>query len=938
MKQIRQWSLICILSCLFSLTTYAQFTTPIDPSVRIGKLENGLTYYIRQNKLPENRADFYIAQKVGSIQENPDQRGLAHFLEHMCFNGTTHFPGNSLIEYLETIGVKFGENLNAYTSIDETVYNISNVPVTREGAIDSCLLILHDWSNSLLLDEKEIDDERGVIQEEWRTRNNATQRFQEKLLPVLFKDTKYEDCLPIGSMDVVMNFKYQTLRDYYKDWYRPDLQGIVVVGDIDVDQMEEKIKNLFGSIPIQTEAPERVYYPVPDNEEPQIVIYQDKEQTTTQALFFNKHDAFPDEAKNDLSYMIVNSIKGMISSMLNNRLNEITQTENPPFVYASAYDGMFFAAKTKDAFTGVVICNEEDIKESIRTLLREIHRAAQFGFTESEYARVKADYLRSIESAYNERDKNKNESYVNSYVRHFLDNEPIPGIENTYALMNQILPNLPLEAINETMGQLISDKNQALALFGPEKEGLVFPTKNEIVSLLTEVANEELTPYEDTVSDEPLLSTLPQGGSILSETKDDTWGTTILKLNNGVTVVIKDTDFKADEIQMKGVSLGGTSLFPNSEIINIKVLDEVISVGGLGNFSKTDLEKVLAGKLASVSPYIGDKTEGLMGYCSPKDFETLMQLTYLTFTQQRKDIEAFNSYKKRAEAILKNQEMHPSIALVDSIQEAIYMGHPRAMRLKAEQIEHIDYDKILDLYNDRFKDASDFTFFFVGNADLEFVKPLIAQYLGALPSINREETFKDNQMNTRQGFYENTFIKKQETPKATVFIYYNGDCPYTLKNNIQLSILDQILNIIYTEKVREEEGGTYGVGVSGRLQKHPEEKFALQISFDTDPNKKQDLTKIIFNELDKLIAEGPSEENLQKVKEFMQKKHKENLKENSYWLGVMDEHHFSDVNMHQDYEKTLQEITAKDIQNFAALLFNQGNRIEVTMVSPEKDN
>mgnify|MGYP001034325825 CR=1 FL=1 len=927
-----------LLGSLISFMGYAQFTLPTDPNVRIGQLDNGLTYYIRHNALPENRADFYIAQKVGSIQEKPEQRGLAHFLEHMCFNGTTHFPGNTLIEYLESIGVKFGENLNAYTSIDETVYNISNVPVTREGAIDSCLLILHDWSNSLLLDETEIDNERGVIHEEWRTRRNAAQRFQEKMLPVLYKDTKYEDCLPIGNMEVVLNFDYQTLRDYYKDWYRPDLQGIIVVGDIDVDRMEQKIKEQFGAIPAKAaDAPERIYHPVPDNEEPQLVIYQDKEQTTTQALFFNKHEAFPKEAKNSAAYLVSNYATSLIASMLDARLTELTQKENPPFIYASAYDGLFFATRTKEAFTGVVVCNEDDIQGGIRVLLEEIQRAAQWGFTESEYARAKADYLRSLESAYNEREKVKNEAYVNEYVRHFLDNEPIPGIEYEYTLMTEMVPQLPLELINATMKELITENNQALVLFGPEKEGLSFPTEEELLTLLKEVPAKELTPYEDTVSDEPLLSSLPTGGTLVSEETDAEWGITQLTLSNGVRVVLKDTDFKADEIQMKGVSLGGSSLFPTEERVNIKMLDQIISVGGLGNFSKTDLEKALAGKRASVSPYVGDKTEGVFGHCSPKDFETLMQLTYLTFTQPRKDVEAFNSYKKRMEVVLRNQEMHPSSALMDTIQQALYMGHPRTLPLKAEHLDEMDYDRILEMYHDRFKDASDFTFFLVGNVHSDSIKPLIVQYLGALPATHRVETFKDNQIKVRQGLYQNTFIKEQETPKATVFIHYNGNCPYTLKNKLSLSITDQILDIIYTEKVREEEGGTYGVGVGGDLQKYPEEKFALQISFDTDPDKKKELIAIVLNEIENLMKNGPSAENLQKVKEFMQKKHKENLKENSYWLNVMDELLFTQVDLHRDYEQTLEQITAKDIQEFARKLFSQGNRIEVSMVSPQAE-
>ena len=444
------WIVALILCCNFQQVFAQQMPLiPIDKNVRIGKLDNGLTYYIRKNGQPANRADFYIAQKVGSIQEEADQRGLAHFLEHMCFNGTTHFPGDALKQYLERIGVKFGENLNAYTSVDETVYNISNVPVTTPGAIDSCLLILHDWSNDLTLDSKEIDKERGVINEEWRTRMSAIQRFQEKMLPVMFEGTKYATCFPIGTMEVVMNFKPQTLRDYYEKWYRPDLQGIVVVGDIDVDAIEAQIKKMFSDIPAQPNAAKREYYPVNDNKEPIVLVYQDKEQSNVQALIFNKHEATPDEQKGDMGYLVQNYATTLINNMLNARLNELVQTANPPYIYAATYDDDFFVTKTKDAFTGVVVCKEDAIENGIATLLRETERARQFGFTETEYNRARAEYLRQLESAYNERDKRKNEEYVNEYVRHFLDNEPIPGIENEYTIINQIAPAIPVAALNQ---------------------------------------------------------------------------------------------------------------------------------------------------------------------------------------------------------------------------------------------------------------------------------------------------------------------------------------------------------------------------------------------------------------------------------------------------------------------------------------------------------
>ena len=854
----------------------------------------------------------------------------------MCFNGTTHFPGDALKQYLERIGVKFGENLNAYTSVDETVYNISNVPVNTPGAVDSCLLILHDWSNDLTLDPKEIDKERGVINEEWRTRMSAMQRFQEKLLPAMFAGTKYATCFPIGTMDVVMNFKPQTLRDYYEKWYRPDLQGIVVVGDIDVDAVEVQIKKLFADVPAQPNAAKREYYPVNDNKEPIVLIARDKEQPHIQAIVFNKHKATPDSEKDKIGYLVENYATNLIGNMLNARLNELLQEANPPYIYAGSYDGDFFVAKTKQAFTGIVVCKEDAVESGIATLLREMERARRFGFTESEYQRARAEYLRNLESAYNERDKRKNDEYINEYVRHFLDNEPIPGIENEYGIISQIAPSIPVEPLNMMMQTLVTDTNQVVAIFGPEKENLKMPTEDAIKKILQDVKTEELTPYVDKVSDEPLMRETPKGGKIISEQKDDVFGTTMLTLSNGVKVIIKKTDFKADEIIMKGVSPGGSSLFPDSEIININGLDAV-SVGGLGNFSAVELEKVLAGKRASVGYGIGDKTESVNGYCSPKDFETMMQLTYLTFTAPRRDDDAFASYKNRNKAAWLNQEMNPMTAFGDSVTYALRMGHPRTLRVKSDMVDKMDYDKILAMYQDRFKDASDFTFIFVGNVDIEEMKPLIAEYLGTLPSINRKESFKDNKIEYRKGVYKNEFIREQETAKASNFVSFIGTCKYDLRNTILMDMTGQVMDLVYTEKVREDEGGTYSVYVGGNLSKYPKEIAGLQVIFDTAPSKREKLMKIIFAEIEHIAKEGPSETNLNKVKEFMLKKHTEDLKENGYWMGSIDEYLFTGMNPVKDYEQIVNSITAKDIQKFADDLFKQKNEVEVSMISPEKE-
>ena len=764
---------------------------------------------------------------------------------------------------------------------------------------------------------------------------SAMQRFQEKLLPAMFAGTKYATCFPIGTMDVVMNFKPQTLRDYYEKWYRPDLQGIVVVGDIDVDAVEAQIKKLFADVPAQPNAAKREYYPVNDNKEPIVLIARDKEQPHIQAIVFNKHKATPASEKDKIGYLVENYATNLINNMLNARLNELLQEANPPYIYAGSYDGDFFVAKTKQAFTGIVVCKEDAVESGIATLLREMERARRFGFTESEYQRARAEYLRNLESAYNERDKRKNDEYINEYVRHFLDNEPIPGIENEYGIISQIAPSIPVEPLNMMMQTLVTDTNQVVAIFGPEKENLKMPTEDAIKKILHDVKAEELAPYVDKVSDEPLMKETPKGGKIISEQKDDVFGTTMLTLSNGVKVIIKKTDFKADEIIMKGVSLGGSSLFPDSEIININGLDAV-SVGGLGNFSTVDLEKILAGKRASVGYGIGDKTESVNGYCSPKDFETMMQLTYLTFTAPRRDDDAFASYKNRNKAAWLNQEMNPMTAFGDSVTYALRMGHPRTLRVKSDMVDKMDYDKILAMYQDRFKDASDFTFIFVGNVDIEEMKPLIAEYLGALPSINRKESFKDNKIEYRKGVYKNEFIREQETAKASNFVCFTGTCKYDLKNTILMDMTCQVMDLVYTEKVREDEGGTYSVYVGGNLSKYPKEIAGLQVIFDTAPSKREKLMKIIFAEIEHIAKEGPSETNLNKVKEFMLKKHTEDLKENSYWMGSIDEYLFTGMNPVKDYEQMVNSITAKDIQKFADELLKQKNEVEVTMVSPEK--
>lgn len=933
-KKVLMMAVLLGSATLISAQDMQMPPVPVDPNVRIGKLENGLTYYIRHNELPQHQADYYIAQKVGSILEEENQRGLAHFLEHMCFNGTDHFPGKGIINYLETIGVKFGENLNAYTSIDETVYNISNVPTTRDGIADSCLLILRDWADGLTLDPKEIDSERGVIHEEWRTRQSAMMRMYETVLPEIYPNSKYGHRLPIGLMSVVDNFPHQALRDYYEKWYRPDQQGIIVVGDIDVDKMEAKIKKTFADIKMPANPAVREYFPVPDTDEPIISFGKDKEQQITQIMAMYKHDAPTREEKNTLGYLAVDYMKSMIATMLNDRLYELTQKADPPYLGASSGDDDYIVSKTKQAFNIMSACKDDGIDTALSTMLREIKRMKEFGFTATEYARARANYLKNLEKAYNEREKTQTANYVNEYVRHFIDNEPIPGIENEYTIMNQVVPNIPVEAINQLIPMMIEDKNLVVAIFMPEKEGFTYPTKEHILSIVDAVKAEKLTAYEDKVSNEPLMKEAPKAGKVV-KTEDGKFGSKILTLSNGVRVIVKTTDFKADEISMKAFSPGGYNLYSDKEIININQMNGVVSLGGIGNFSAVDLDKVLAGKNASVSAFVNGLTEQMNGRCTPKDFETMMQLTYLTFTAPRMDQEAFESYKNRMRAQLENMKNLPEKAFSDTIQTALYNNHPRALNMTPEMVDQIDYNKVITMYKDRFEDASDFTFMFVGNINLEEMKPLIETYLGGLPSTNRKENYRDVNLDIRKGNYRNVFHRDQETPKATVIIVASGDCKYNMENEIKMYMLTSLLDQSYLESVREKEGASYGVSVMGQISKYPEPKedAILQIYFDTDPDKRAEMTKIVLDELDNFVNNGAPEANLAKAKEYLHKQYKANQKQNAYWMNQLNEFYWYKVDMDTDYEKTVDSITMKDVQEFAKALFKQGNRIEVSMTT-----
>lgn len=928
---------LLFLFLAINLTAWSQQIEPlpIDPNVRKGTLENGLTYYIRHNNLPENRADFYIAQKVGSMQEEDHQAGLAHFLEHMAFNGTKNFPGKSMLDYLEKNGVKFGANVNAYTSFDETVYYLTNVPMVRQGLLDSCLLILHDWSNAISLETEEIEKERGVIREEWRTRGGAQSRILEKLLPEMYKGSKYADRLPIGKIEVINNFKPEELRAYYKKWYRPDLQGIIVVGNVNVDQVEAKIKHFFSPIELDPNRPKREYYPVPDNEDPIVAMATDPEATRINLMVFYKHDPLPDEVKLSQAGLIANYINTVVSQMINERLQEIVQKPDAPFTSAYAYDDNYYIAKTKDAWTVVGNSSENKINDALAAMIRETERMKRFGFTVSEYDRARENLLKSYENAYNNRDKQRNASYTGEYLGNFLNSEPIPGIEYEYEMMQTIASQIPVEIINQTVAQLIGDKNVVISVSGPEKEGIAYPTKDELVALFNKVNAEKIAPYQEEISDEPLVPNLPAPGKIRKTEKNETLGTTVWTLGNGMKVVLKSTDFKNDEIVMTATSEGGTSIYAEEDPLNSKVMNQVMTLGGVGNFSVTNLRKVLAGKRATASPSISLTTQSMNGSSSIKDFETMLQLVYLYFTAPRSDNDAFVSYIQRMETQLKNQEADPMVAFSDSVTYALYGNNPMTKRLKVEDLPKIDYGKIMKMYKQSFSNPGSFTFTFVGNIDEEKVKPIIEQYLASLPGKPTKTEFKKIPMNYRKGLIYNVFEREMQLPKASVFNGITGTIDFTQKNRMLMSMLGQILDIVYTEKIREDEGGTYGVYAGGGISRYPKNQSLLQIIYDTDPAKMEKLNAIVLDELQLIAANSPRETNFSKVKEFMRKKYYENIKENSYWLNILDNYYFYGDDDHSNYLKILESITPSDVKIFVKEFLSQNNRATVIMMPKE---
>jgi len=926
-----------VVCLLLSANIYADNSKlTIDKDVRIGTLSNGLTYYIRHNAEPENRAFFYLAQKVGAIEEEPYQRGLAHFLEHMCFNGTQHFPGDGLRHYLESIGVKFGADLNAYTSIEETVYNIDNVPTGVAGAIDSCLLILRDWSDGLTLDGDEIDKERGVIQEEWRMRNSVNQRLSEKMMPVILAGSKYADSMPIGSMDVVMNFKHQALRDYYEKWYRPDLQAVVVVGDIDVDDIEQRIRRTFGSIaPAGKDASALVVPTVKDNQEPIVFIASDKEVRAPKIDFWFKHDVTKKEDKNTERFLIDLYLNSVVTDLFHARLSEIAQKANTPFGFANGEDGDFYVAKTKGAFHAYVSCHTAngDIEKGERALLRELFRARRFGFTESEFSRNKTAFLTSLDRQLRESGKRYSKGFVEQYVRHFIDGTPIPSLEDEIEVYKRIVPTLKADDLNQHFRSFFTadGSNMVICLQAPQNDSLRIPTDKELLSIYKEVENEPLSAYNDATSSLPFLPKEPVKGRIVKEQKDAD-GLIRLELSNGAKVVIMPTDFQKDAILLKAIARGGSSCYPKDLHKYFSCVNMSASVQGWGNWSVVDMTKQFAGKTAQAQPFIEQDVQGVQGSCTSKFAKEMFERVHACFLYPHKDESAFKATMDRYRNSLRNSKGQPTTVYQDSMRHVMYGDDPLAKSLTVNDLDEIDYDAILRMYRDRFSDASGFTFFIVGNADMTVLRPLIEKYVASLPSTHKNEKAIPL-MPLQKGEHVCDFVYPDETPKTTITALYSGKCEYNLRNMLLSSILSQILTITYTKTIREDAGAAYSVGVGCDLVDYPSEEVRLTIQFPTAPESKDIALKLIEEGIRDIISNGASQESIDKTKEYMLKMYESNQQLNPYWLSVLTEKWQHGVDMQKDYVSTVRSITASDVQKFAKRLYDQRNKLLIVMSS-----
>lgn len=923
------FSLAFLLMCV--LTMSAQTPLPLNPQVRHGVLPNGLSYYLLKNTEPEGRANFYIAQKVGSTLENQDQLGLAHFLEHMAFNGSKNFPGKNMLNYLQSKGIRFGADINAYTSFDETVYNINSIPTSDEALMDSVLLALHDWSCALSLEGDEIEAERGVIHEEWRSRNDANTRMFNAVLPQLFDEYQYAQ-MPIGTMEVVLNFPHEALRSYYEKWYRPDQQGIVIVGDFDVDVMEKKVIDLFSKIEMPENAAERTYPPVSDNVEPKYITFEDPELQRTLIQLSFKKEKLPFEFRNSVEgYVQSYVVESILSAMINNRLSEMSQKADCPFVYAGVSFDNYWVAKTKYSFN-VTIIPKDDVKSAFEVAMSEIVRACKTCFNDSELQRVKDQMLSRYEKMYNEREKTDSDDRAQEIIRHFIDNEPAPGIEAEYQMMQQMLPMIPVQIFNDFAKQILTKENQVLLVSQPQVEGKTLPAKEEMLSILNNAMNAEYEAYVDEVITDPLIEKMPKKSKIKKEYKGK-FGTTVMELSNGAKVIVKPTDYAADQIAFNAFSIGGQfNALENKEAnpSELKLISAAVEASKFGTFDNIKLRKYLAGKNVGISFQMGKAIDNIYGQSTVKDLETMLQLNYLYFTDIRPDAETYNATIEQYRAMLKNAEKNPNTIFMDNVYKTWYDNNPIYTQLKYADLDAANYETMLNVAKKHLDNAADYTFTFVGNVDIDALRPLVEQYIATLPANKKKHDKLVYTGSQAKGQIVNDFKQEMETPSVQVFnIYSDNNIAYSIENEVKLSLLSDVLDIVYTNTLREEEGGTYSPATQAMINPFNNEWTVLYM-FVTGDDSKEKLCKRAHEEFLKLLAEGTNEENFNKVKDAALNQYQINSKNNSYWQEAIYQNEMGQ-DVATNHEAAIKNLTLEEFNAFIKNLYNGNNRMQVIM-------
>jgi zinc protease len=917
---------------------------PVGPGVTVGQLENGLQYYIRENSEPANRAEFSLVVKVGSVVEDEDQLGLAHFLEHMAFNGTDNFEKQELIDFMESIGMRMGADLNAGTSFDETRYMLQ-IPTDSPEVMANTFQILEDWAHGLTLDPEEIDKERGVIIEEWRLRRGAAARIQDEQFPVLLRDSRYAERSPIGTVESLETFEHEALRRFYRDWYRPDLMGVIAVGDFDGAEVEALLIEHFEGISAPENPRERIEYSVPDHDETLFTIATDEELTSTSVAVY--HMLALDEQETIGGYR-QQLVEGLYNGMLNLRLSEIARNPNPPFLGAGSSKGSL--VRSKGAYLLSASVPEDGIERGLEVVFTEAERVARFGFTASELERQKIDVLRGIERSYIDRANRRSASYAAEYSRAFLDDEPIPGIEYEFELYKRFIPEITLTEVNQIGSEWIRPQNRVVVVTGPEKEDLDMPSEEALLAVLAGVADMEITAYEETVIDQPLLAEIPEGSTVVG-TREFAEDIVEWELGNGVRVALKPTDFREDQVLFQGFSPGGTSLASDEEWIPASSATALIQGGGLGPFNTTDLRRVLTGKVASARPFISSFEEGVTGSGSPQDLETMFQLIYMTFTAPRADPEYFEVFNTRNRAGLQNRDASPAVAFNDAINRIMTQDALRSRPVTVETLDHTDLDGSLAFYQDRFEDASDFTFIFVGNIDLDVMRPLVERYLGGLPSTNRVETWRDLGERPPRGVIEE-IVRKGLEPQSQTRLFFTGSIDYGDRSQrLGIAVMTSVLQTRLREVLREELGGTYSVSVGSSFSWRPAGQYRLSISFGSDPERADELLAAVYEEIDRLKSSPPDEAEVNDVLEAQRRTWETNQESNSWWLSVLDGRYrylldqsdgrypSGDVLLETlpTYGADLDALTPPRIQELARRYFDQDNRVRVTLL-PEQLN